>query len=67
MCYVPPGELSGAQAAALVFMFIGAFCFLVALICVYNWWQRKVAAFEQAVNDKIIGTVTDGLGVTGGE
>lgn len=57
MCYVP---LSEADILALIGMLIGGICFVIAACCVYCWWKRKVAAFEQAVNDKIMGAV--GLG-----
>jgi len=64
MCYVPFTE---ADALALLGMFIGAICFVIAACCVYCWWKRKVAAFEKAVNDKIMGAATDALGMGEGQ
>ena len=60
MCYVPFTE---ADALAMLAALIGAICFAIAVCCLYCWWKRKVAAFEQAVNDKIMGAATDALGM----
>ena len=63
MCYVPPTPLTEAEAMALIAALVGAVAFIILACCAYQWYLRKVAAFNQAVEDKLSGAVEGACGM----